>query len=192
VPTGTIGSLTSLEELSTFSIYNDSMGSLKELGHLTELRVLDIVCQTEQADTTEKSLVEVLSKLQKIQSLDILIYGGDCSLDAWAAPPRVRRLRLDRCWFSTLPGWMNPCILQDLSFLWISVRVLKQEDLEILGTLPTLSYLNLKVDQENVRVTGRYCASVLQLVGIWRTCGVSARCYAEAQKPSLYVPCAGG
>lgn len=54
---------------------------------------------------------------------------------------------------------MNPSLLHDLSFLWINVRVLKQEDLDILGRLPTLSYLNLKVDQENLRVIGRYCIS---------------------------------
>ncbi|KAJ1276409.1 hypothetical protein BS78_05G212600 [Paspalum vaginatum] len=158
VPIG-IGRLTSLEELSTLSIYNDSMSIvIEELGHLTELRMLDIVCQTEQVDNTGKQLVELLHKLQKIQSLDIVMYGGDCNLDGWVvAPPHMRRVRLDSCWFSTLPVWIKPSLLQDLSFLWIAVRELTQEDLETLGGLPALAYLNLKVDHENRGIPGRFC-----------------------------------
>ncbi|WVZ50284.1 hypothetical protein U9M48_001554 [Paspalum notatum var. saurae] len=162
VPIG-IGSLTSLEELSTLSIYNDSISIvIGELSHLTELRVLDIVCQTEQVDSTGKQLVELLRKLLKIQSLDIVMYGGDCNLDGWVvAPPHIRRVRLERCWFSTLPVWVKPSLLQDLSFLWIAVRELTQEDLETLGGLPALAYLNLKVDHENLGIAGRFCVDGL-------------------------------
>ncbi|CAL4982966.1 unnamed protein product [Urochloa decumbens] len=158
VPNGIIGNLTSIEELSTFSIYNDCSGIIEELGHLTELRVLDIVCQPERADTTEKSLVELLCKLHKIQSLDIIMYGVDyCNLDPWVTPPHhLHRLRLEHCWFSTLPNWMNPSLQRNLSFLWISVRELKQEDLEILGRLPALGYLNLKVHNENLGILGSF------------------------------------
>ncbi|KAJ1276119.1 hypothetical protein BS78_05G189900 [Paspalum vaginatum] len=156
VPNG-IGSLTSLEELSTLYIC-DSTDIAEELCHLTELRVLDIFCQTEWNDTLEKSLVASLCKLQKISSLSIRIQsGGACNLDAWVeAPQHIRKLKLHDCWFSTLPDWMNPSSLLHLSLLWISVRELQQDELNALGMLPALRYLYLKVDHENLKIPRRF------------------------------------
>ncbi|WVZ88003.1 hypothetical protein U9M48_034565 [Paspalum notatum var. saurae] len=44
---------------------------------------------------------------------------------------------------------MNPSLLLDLFFLEIGVRELQQQDLEMLGKLPALCYLDLKVNHEN-------------------------------------------
>lgn len=144
-----IGKLTSLEQLSRFGI-NDSGNNIKELGRLTELRELCIVCHTQWNDCLEKSLVECLSKLQKIQTLSFQISDGRGNLNAWVAPRHLRKLDLTGCWFSNLPAWMNHKFLLDVAILCISVRKLQQEDLEILGTLPALHYLNLKVDHGNL------------------------------------------
>jgi hypothetical protein len=55
--------------------------------------------------------------------------------------------------FSALPGWaVNPWLLRDLSFLQITVKWLQQEDLEILGRLPALYSLNLRVDHEDLGI----------------------------------------
>lgn len=171
VPNG-IGSLTSLEELSMLCIDDNSREVIEGLGQLVELRVLDILCETEWSDSLEKSMVECLNKLQKIQSLNIWVTDGECNLDAWVAPPRLRRLELEGCWFSVLPNWMNPSLLLDLSYLRISVRELRQEDLEILGRLPGLRYLNLTMDHENLGIPGRFnidaCSfSSLVWCGLW-------------------------
>lgn len=93
--------------------------------------------------------MQCLSKLQKIQTLSFRVSDGRGNLDAWVAPRHLRKLNLTGCWFSKLPAWMNHNFLPDLSFLCISVRELQQEDIKILGTLPALHYLNLKVDRCN-------------------------------------------
>jgi len=50
----------------------DSTDIIEQLGNLTELRVLGIDCCTEwNVNEVEKSLVECLNKLQKIQTLSI-------------------------------------------------------------------------------------------------------------------------
>uniref|UniRef100_A0A0A8YMJ1 Disease resistance R13L4/SHOC-2-like LRR domain-containing protein n=1 Tax=Arundo donax TaxID=35708 RepID=A0A0A8YMJ1_ARUDO len=64
---------------------------------------------------------------------------------------------------------MNPLLL-DLSFLWISVRELQQDDLEILGRLPALRYLYLKVDHENLKILWRFVVGAC-----WFRCLVGCR-----------------
>jgi Leucine-rich repeat (LRR) protein len=146
VPNG-IASLTSLEELSRIGIYDST--DIEMLCYLQELRVLDISCHIECMDNLEKSLVDCLSKLKKVQNLSIWIASGECKLDALVVPQHLCRLSLHSCWLSTLPAWVNPSSLMNLSFISIAVTELKEEDLESLGRLPALCSLNLKVDHEN-------------------------------------------
>ncbi|EES08872.1 hypothetical protein BDA96_05G208600 [Sorghum bicolor] len=151
VPNG-IGRLTALEELSTLYTCDESTDIPEELCHLTELRVLELFFWN---NTLEKSLVACLCKLRKIQSLVIWASGGEYNFDAWVAPRHVQRLQLQSCWFSRLPDWMNPSPL-GLSFLWINVRELRQEDLETLGRLPALRHLYLKLDHEKLKIPRRF------------------------------------
>ncbi|OEL14421.1 putative disease resistance RPP13-like protein 2 [Dichanthelium oligosanthes] len=155
VPNGIIGSLTSLEDLSTLYIC-DSTDITEELCHLTELKALAILLFPAGNDTClGKSLVMSLCKLQKMHSLTIWTTGGECNFDAWVPPRHLRRLQLQCCWFSRLPDWMNASHL-DLSFLWINVRELHQEDLEILGRLPALRHLYLMLGHENLKIPRRF------------------------------------
>ncbi|KAF0913001.1 hypothetical protein E2562_019799 [Oryza meyeriana var. granulata] len=152
-----IGSLTSIEELSVLGINKNSTNIIEELGHLRELRVLDIVSSVEWHSGLDKSLVKLLHKLKKIQSLFIWVKSGGCNLDAWVVTPRhLRRLQLWGCWFSRLPAWVKPSLVEDLSILTISVRELTQEDLEILGRLPALRYLDPTVDHEDLGIHRRF------------------------------------
>lgn len=150
-----IGSLTSLEELSSFYIYTST--DIDELGHLVQLREVWIGLQEVRNDSLEKSLVECLNKLQKIQVLGIVGQYGGWSLDAWVGSPNLRRLELRGCWFTALPTWMNPSFLLDLYFLRIDVEEFQQEDLETLGMLPALGYLRLNVmGRNNLGTPARY------------------------------------
>ncbi|CAL4941711.1 unnamed protein product [Urochloa decumbens] len=149
-----IGTLTSLEELSWLRIDDISTDIIEELGLLTELRVLRIAFFTEWND----KLAECLRELKKILIISVIIgqrsIGG---LDTWVAPRHLRRLETRwGCWFATLPAWLNPSLLLDLSFLSIDVRELQQKDLEILGRLPALYYLDLRVDCKNPRIHRRF------------------------------------
>lgn len=51
-----------------------------------------------------------------------------------------------------LPAWMNRSFVPDLSFLSIAVRELRQTDLDILGRLPALSFLDLQVEHEDLGI----------------------------------------
>ncbi|CAD6256062.1 unnamed protein product [Miscanthus lutarioriparius] len=73
----------------------------------------------------DDKLVGCLNKLLKIQDLSIWAY-------AWMSPPSS--------------------LLPDLSSLSILVREVRQADLDILGRLSALRYLNLEVDHENLGI----------------------------------------
>ena len=101
VPKG-IGSLTVLEVLSELGIHHDSIYIIKELGHLKDLRVLQIRIGCKWNKGLDKSLVESLNKLHKIQRL--CIYGewslGECNLDGWGvfiAPRHLSELYTEIC-----------------------------------------------------------------------------------------------
>ncbi|KAL6654694.1 hypothetical protein ACP70R_008159 [Stipagrostis hirtigluma subsp. patula] len=149
VPNG-IGSLTSLEQLSGIVIRHDSC-TIEELSNLRKLKVLSISCSIDWEDSLNKSLVEWLNKLEKIQSLYIFFDCDGWNLDDWVYrdPRHLRRLQLDAwgfsssCLFSKLPVWLNPLHLPCLSYLEISVWELQQEGLEVLGRLPAVRCLKL-------------------------------------------------
>ncbi|GJN13901.1 hypothetical protein PR202_gb00657 [Eleusine coracana subsp. coracana] len=89
------GSLTSLVELSYCWVEDHPTRNIEELSNLTELRVLSFCSYTVTwDDSLNKSLVECLCKLQKIQILDISIGNGESNLDGWVAPSHLRRLRI--------------------------------------------------------------------------------------------------
>jgi hypothetical protein len=154
LPTRGIGNMACLEYL-LLRIDDSTMDAIEEMGQLLELRVLRIVF-----NKWHNNLVQHLSKLQKIRNLYIEVIDGRRSiggLDAWVAPPHLRRLNTIRsCWFSTFPAWMNRSVLPNLSFLWIAVRELQQKDLEILGRLPALHSLELEVDHVSLGIHGRF------------------------------------
>uniref|UniRef100_K3ZMA4 Uncharacterized protein n=1 Tax=Setaria italica TaxID=4555 RepID=K3ZMA4_SETIT len=145
-----IGNLTCLEQLSKLRIDDSTRNIVEELGQLTELRQLHI-----ELDEWNDKLLECLCKLQKMQKLFITVYSGQCSiggLDAWVAPRHLRVFNTSGYWFSTLPAWVNPSLLLDLTSLYIAVRELHEANLEILGRLPALRYLILEVDKENLSI----------------------------------------
>ncbi|XP_012703800.1 disease resistance protein RPP13 [Setaria italica] len=145
-----IGNLTCLEQLLGLCIDPCTRNVIEELGQLTELRQLSI-----DLDEWNDKLLECLCKLQKMQELAIGSRGQRSigGLDAWVAPRHLRVLDTrNSCWFSTLPAWVNPSLLLDLTNLKIAMRELHQVDLEILGRLPALHYLDLLVDNKNLSI----------------------------------------
>ncbi|OQU83875.1 hypothetical protein SORBI_3005G192300 [Sorghum bicolor] len=150
VPNG-IGSLTRLEEMSELLIDDSNMDILEELGWLSELRVLRIAL-----GGWNNNLVECLGKLQKLRELSVWARGGQTNiggLDAWVAPRHLFSLSTRwGCWFSTLPAWINPSLVPDLSKIFIGIRVLQQADLDILGRLPALCYLEMQVEHEDLGI----------------------------------------
>nr|CAB3491890.1 unnamed protein product [Digitaria exilis] len=140
-------SLTSLEELEVKVTNDDSSDNImEELGRLTELRVLSIDFRIKGNKRWEKSVVECLCKLTKLRSLHMGWFAFELNLDGWATPRHLHRFDTRfSLWLSKLPAWMeHSSLLVDLSFIYICLTKLQQEDLEILGRLPALRILELE------------------------------------------------
>uniref|UniRef100_A0A0A9ACI4 NB-ARC domain-containing protein n=1 Tax=Arundo donax TaxID=35708 RepID=A0A0A9ACI4_ARUDO len=164
VPQDLIGKLTSLEELwilpaddaynsgarSFFSREPGARSFVKELGNLKELRVLRLRID-ELGDSVERDLVESLRNMHKIQFLQIMgasVWESSAGLCMWEAivlPRHLRYLDLSCIWFSRLPAWINSSHLPSLSYLSMTVHVVREQDLQVLGMLPQLCILHLLV-----------------------------------------------
>lgn len=154
----------SLQFLQTLDLQDARIENLPQsLVHLRQLRVLEISIHR-WGKGYEKSLVQCLSNLKKLETL--YIFSPDVSLDSmmqveWASlllqrfTACARRQNEAAFWseldvwqkfspFSALPKWINSS-LSNLSDLTIIVRILRQEDLRSLGGLPALGYLDLQV-----------------------------------------------
>jgi disease resistance protein RPM1 len=150
-----IGNLTSLEVLVGPAVAcNFNHHLAKELGYLTKLRVL----QFEWGDSDgslSKALVESLNNLHKLEIIYIYAAGGHVDLmsEGWAPPLQLRKLNFSTTLYSLLklPAWINPSSLHVLSYLKISLDEVRSEDIQIVGMLPALRYLELWGDN---RVTG--------------------------------------
>ncbi|CAL4980361.1 unnamed protein product [Urochloa decumbens] len=153
-----IGCLTSLEELSVRVDKRSSENIItEELGLLTELRVLCISFDIDEwTERWENSLVECLGKLKKIRTLSIK---SDCdfSLDGWTNPRHLYSFSTDWGLLYKLPAWMDySSLLVDLSVISIGMVKLQREDLEILGRLPALRILQLKMYNGEDRIGGLF------------------------------------
>ncbi|CAD6268899.1 unnamed protein product [Miscanthus lutarioriparius] len=127
-----IGSLIALEELSCLRISYEKKKMLEELGQLTELKVLDLEIIT--ADFISGSLLESVDDLDK------------------SVVECLNKLQKIHTWLM-----VNPSRLVSLSSLDIAVKRLQQEDLEILGRLPALGYLDLRVGHKDLGIIhGRF------------------------------------
>ncbi|CAL5003759.1 unnamed protein product [Urochloa decumbens] len=155
-PDGTIGHMHSLEELRTCGVQSYEQGKpLRELFKLTKLRTLKIKWDFDWTDGLEgirqiqdiHSYVGTLLSTCSLYNLSISdksdwIY--PLSLDSWhpAAPCSLRKLRMKGCLICKLPKWMGS--LKNLEVLEIGIIFcVRPEDVEILGAIPSLLYLEL-------------------------------------------------
>ncbi|VAH72015.1 unnamed protein product [Triticum turgidum subsp. durum] len=177
--------LTSLEVLDGLLVGQLSSGNFnqdtaKELGQLTKLSVLRFKWRCIN-DTTDKTLVESLSNLHRIQNLDICADGGrhvDLMREGWVPPPQLHRLQFQgtTCSFQTLPTWINPSTLPLLSYLEIWVEEVRPDDILLLGLLPALRSLSLvrsttfsggaAVEMSVVAADAFPCATECRFIGV--------------------------
>ncbi|XP_062182086.1 disease resistance protein RGA5-like [Phragmites australis] len=115
----------------------------KDLGNLTGLRVLHISLSDTWHESYEKSLVDSLCNLKKIQELHVHSSGVSTEFmaDLGWVPQHLQNFTGS---IPRLPRWMNSSLL-DLSTLEMTVNILRQVDLQNLGALPFLQFLCLSV-----------------------------------------------
>ncbi|KQJ87380.1 hypothetical protein BRADI_4g10660v3 [Brachypodium distachyon] len=153
IPDG-FGNLTSLEVLNEILA---SLNILIELCNLTRLRVLTIGFYDDLSLDVEGAFVESVCKLTNIQSLTL--WGSFQSTDLfggrWVPSQHLRIFNwFDVGVFSTLPAWIRrySSHLSNLSELRIRVKNLQEEDLQVLGRLPSLRVLYLRSTHQTERL----------------------------------------
>jgi hypothetical protein len=141
LPAG-FGNLTSLQELN---IYDFPEGAeLEDLRYLTQLRLLSFRWPKSFAHDKLVTFVESLGKLAKLETLEIYLLHAELDvMQDWVPSPYLRKLLLYGQ-FQTLPTWINSSSLPLVSSLSIKVRELRPEDINVIGTLPALRYLQLE------------------------------------------------
>jgi disease resistance protein RPM1 len=142
--------LTSLEGLSIDvpRECNTRRWLVKELGSLRELRVLDACILNDEE--TKRDFVESLRHLLKLQHLTIKFHGFAPGDNKWEAtelvlPRNLRHLAASNVIFRKLPSYFDPLCLPNLSHLDLSLEYVDDEDMKILGRLPELHSLELRL-----------------------------------------------
>lgn len=154
--------LTSLEELAiTVDPWHLTTRRwvVKELGSLRELRVLNVCILYDDEEESERDLDKSLRHLDKLQHLEIHWHRMGFYIPyypTWPGlvlPRHLRHLAIYGVLFSNLPPWINPSCLPNLSYLKISLVAMHKEDLEILGRLPELRFLELDLSCSSAAIS---------------------------------------
>lgn len=136
--------LKSLQELKSVIVMSPSV--LLDLSGLTELRCLDMKV-IEWNKSFEEPFRRCLSGLINLQTLKVhgcrFSEDSECGNLLLPGPQQLRRFIAPYCMASSVPRWMSS--LSCLSYLVISLYTLGEEDLHVLGCLPSLRHLNMDV-----------------------------------------------
>uniref|UniRef100_A0ACD6A743 Uncharacterized protein n=1 Tax=Avena sativa TaxID=4498 RepID=A0ACD6A743_AVESA len=139
-----MGNLTSLEDLVVDNV-SESPNFVKELGKLTELRTLVIDIGDLGAESSKcNAFVESLEKLQKIKELRIFSK-REANLETHVPSRQLHDLTL-RTSSPRLPVWINSLLLPNLTYLFVTLKAVKEHDVVTLGRLPELLAMELIVD----------------------------------------------
>jgi len=155
-----IGKMVTLRALGFFNVAENSIDNIRDLGELTNLMELDLIWTKQVVKAhgpCEKLkigfLIDSLGKLTNLRSLYVssindtkLIISPTCDfLSCWSPPPRnLQRLSLSFCTMSKVPEWVSQ--LDKLTSLKIRVKELTGDDVQLLGKLPCLIYIDLSAN----------------------------------------------
>lgn len=146
----------SLCTLKYFGLMENSLENIHGLGELTNLRNLKICCfskfllDTASRRSSMDALCSSLAKLggYNLRCLSVMRYPEICAdiLSSLAPPPhRLEALDLFAWYFTRIPRWLTE--LHNLSYLELSVTEAMEEDIGILGKLPSLMHLQFQIQQ---------------------------------------------
>ncbi|XP_052137380.1 uncharacterized protein LOC127755764 [Oryza glaberrima] len=132
------GNLKSLQELGG-DIIVDSPTMLEYLGKLTELRQLSIDFNYWWDKSYEAPFLQCLAKLTNLRDLKIT-----SSLSLGPQQHQIIDIS-DSSIHHSVPNWQAS--LSSVSTLTIQLKTLGEGDLQVLGSLPSLRYLNITVEE---------------------------------------------
>ncbi|XP_052135477.1 disease resistance protein RGA5-like [Oryza glaberrima] len=131
------GNLKSLQELGG-DIIVDSPTMLDDLGRLTELRQLSIDFNDWWDNSYETAFLQCLTKLTNLSDLQIT---SSLSL----GPQRRPTIDIPDSGIHSIPNWQAS--LSSVSTLTIQLKTLGEDDLQVLGSLPSLRDLGIAVEE---------------------------------------------
>jgi disease resistance protein RPM1 len=182
LPNGLLRHLPSLEMLWVLRV--DSACIAEELGLLTQLRVLAVDLASDKEGIWDENmctaLVGSLGKLHKIQHLRV--NSGDMAANLEGSVESLGNLSdLSIGTATSLPTWIRPALL--LSSLEITVVQGRREDIQVLGRLQALRYLDLTVSGDIIQVLERFMVSPDSF-----PCATTCRFRRFSMVPSTFPP----
>ncbi|TVU48823.1 hypothetical protein EJB05_00101 [Eragrostis curvula] len=151
-----IGNMKSLRTLGCIDLGTISPGNIKGLGELTNLTNLEIgqyfddensISDDKVAERAREVLRTCLEKLCNLKYLDVASCPFSACLDVPIPLPascsHLRKFHTYFSWFSRVPGWIGKLV--HLSDLMLHVKEVREDDVEILAQLPSLTHLNLRI-----------------------------------------------
>ncbi|KAK3125088.1 hypothetical protein QOZ80_7BG0599820 [Eleusine coracana subsp. coracana] len=145
-----------LHTLQYFSLLENSLENIHGLGELMNLRILMVRCFPKFLMVTATGRLAMnafgssLAKLgsRKLKYLSVVRYPEICAdtLSSISPPPhQLETLDLLAWWFSRIPEWLAE--LRNLRSLDLCVREVMEEDIVILGALPSLMHLQFQFQE---------------------------------------------
>nr|UBY07352.1 NBS-LRR disease resistance protein [Dasypyrum villosum] len=147
LPNG-IGNMKSLRTLRCYCMGKSSLDDIEGLGELTNLRELTLT-KSYKFDMVKAGVEALVSSIAKLCDLKFLYLACNLQhyvdlLDSISDPPlRMENLRLGGWPFYKVPKWIGD--LHCLHRLSLCVERLRTDGVHVLGQLPSLVYLSLKV-----------------------------------------------
>ncbi|KAK1615069.1 hypothetical protein QYE76_020586 [Lolium multiflorum] len=147
LPNG-IGNMKSLHTLRCYCMGKSSLEDIEGLGELTNLRELTLT-KSYKFDMVKSGVDALVTSIGKLRDLKSLYLACNLEhyvdlLDSLSEPPlRMEKLRLRRWPFYKVPKWIGD--LDCLHTLFLCIEQLSTDDIHVLGKLPSLVYLSLKV-----------------------------------------------
>jgi len=159
--------LTFLEYLEVVIV--DSACMAEELGHLTQLRMLYVRLREGKDcgwdENMGTALVRSLAKLRKIQELTVETPNGMAANFEGSLEYQLDKLSYLRLRETTsMPTWICPASLPHLSDLDLEMVQVRVDDIQVLGKLQSLRYLEVDVSGDfeetgNIQVLERFIVS---------------------------------
>ncbi|XP_052136681.1 disease resistance protein RGA5-like [Oryza glaberrima] len=142
-----IGSMKTLHLVSQFDVLRNKIAVVEELGNLSNLTEL-VIWWSPSVDSDNIGIYErfasSLYRLNKLQSLTI--HGTDSSVDLldhlYHPIQELKKFKINKdCYLRRIPKWFRS--LPNLSYVCIDVKEVKNKDLQLLLSLPSLIHLSL-------------------------------------------------
>uniref|UniRef100_A0A0D9XU63 AAA+ ATPase domain-containing protein n=1 Tax=Leersia perrieri TaxID=77586 RepID=A0A0D9XU63_9ORYZ len=142
-----IGNMKTLHLVSQFDVLRNKVAVVEELGNLTNLTEL-VIWWSPNMDSKNVGIYErfasSLYRLNKLQSLTI--NGSDSSVDLlhhlYHPIQGLKKFKINEdCYLGRIPKWFRS--LPNLSYVCVDVKEIKNKDLRLLASLPSLIHLSL-------------------------------------------------